>query len=68
MSDAMNMGYKIADELTLWRPDMDTGDVVSAIMHGLERYSTQTEGASEANLKAVVYKLHSELEARMRSF
>ena len=51
--------------LQAWRPDMDSEDVASALMHALEWYSINVEGPGETKLRGCLYELQEKVKARM---
>ena len=65
--EAIDVGQEMADLLLAWRPEMNSTDVVDAIMHALERYSIEIEGSGELGLASCIRKLEKELDDRRRS-
>ena len=65
--EAIDVGHEMADLLLAWRPEMNPTDVVDAIMHALERYSTRIEGPGELGLASCIRKLKKALDDRHRS-
>ena len=50
---AMDVGQEIANLLLILEPKMEPEDIVGALMHALERYSIELEGASEFRTEPV---------------
>ena len=65
--EAIDVGHEMAVALLAWRPTMHAEDVTAAIMHALERYSTQIEGSGEVGLASCFYALERAMEERRRS-
>ena len=63
--NAMAVGHKITELLQAWRPDMDSEDVASALMHAMEWYSINVEGPGETKLRGCLYELQEKVKARM---
>ena len=61
---------EMADVLLKWRPNIGdaTDDVVSALMHSMERYSIESEGSGETGLRGLVFKLRDAIDERTMSF
>ena len=66
--DPLDVGHDIARILREWRPSMNCEDVSAALMIALERYSIDTEGASETKLRACVLALQKKIDKRIMSF
>ena len=67
--EANYIGEQIADQLRVWRPDMDAEDVASAIMQALENYSMNVEGPGhQVKMRAVVNTLLEKLDDRIKHF
>ena len=65
--EAIDVGYEIAALLLAWRPETNSEDVSTAIMHALERYSIEIEGSGEAGLRGCLQSLNAKIEERRRS-
>lgn len=68
--EAIDAGHKMADVLLEWRPDIRESyeDAASAIMHTMERYSIESEGASEGGMQALFSALERKMKERWMSF
>ena len=64
---AMDVGQEIANLLLILEPKMEPEDIVGALMHALERYSIELEGASESELSQCIHELRERLDNRLRS-
>ena len=64
---AIDVGHEMADLLLAWRPELSSGDVASAVMHALERYSIQLEGSRESGLRGCLFELKDRIDKRIMS-
>ena len=67
----LEIGDDIFSIISGWKQNIRDDDVpeeiVAAVMHALERYSIQSEGAGETGLLQTLMKLRDETNARIRS-
>ena len=66
-NEAKEIGETIADLLRTWRPKIDRVDVTSVLMHALERYCSDLEGARRGGFHACLVKLNEEIDWQLRN-